>query len=152
LIPTAFVISRVCFATFTKAGIVVSPVRKIAMKRFVIPTMCLLSLTMTGCRLFHRSCDDRDSRDDRYGSCDRATSRSNTTAACSTAGSSFGQPMMQGSVVGTVPGYTSTPMMGTYQGEGDLPYPQPTIQNPGVPSTAPVASIPGPSFVQKPGR
>lgn len=97
----------------------------------------------TGC---HSPCKSRrDDRDDRYGMTSRPKSR---PADCDPVLTGYGQPILPGSVVGSVPGSGSMPTMGGDRPESELPFPQ-TIPNPGVPNSPPVASIPGPAFGTK---
>lgn len=97
-------------------------------------------LATTGCRSTCKS-----SRDDRYGMTSRPKSRA---ADCDPVLTGYGQPMLPGSVVGSLPGSGSMPTMGGDRPESELPFPQ-TIPSPGVPTSPPVASIPGPAFGTK---
>jgi hypothetical protein len=109
------------------------------MTRLALFALTASLLATAGCR----TCGDRRSsnRDDR----DCTTSRIGTSrqpANCDPVMTGYGQPIMQGSVVGAIP--SGAPISGS--GDGELPFPQSTIPSPGVPSAPPVASIPSPAF------
>lgn len=110
--------------------------------RFLLLGLVLSLIGTTGCR---STCNSRrDDRDDRYGMTSRTKAK---TPDCDPVLTGYGQPLMTGSVVGSLPG-AGMPTIGGERPDGELPFPQ-TIPSPGVPSAPPVASIPGPAFGTK---